>query len=133
MALRRGRLSVAEGLLVRALAVAQKVSATNPEIGPISNGLGELRTRQGRYAEAQAALDRARSLLPPAHPGQAQTLVLLGDLQLAQQRPAAAAAFYRDALAIAQKAHGPRHPDVDEARQRLRRLASHTAAANAGW
>jgi non-specific serine/threonine protein kinase/serine/threonine-protein kinase len=128
VALRRGRLGEAEGLLARALAAAEKVSATNPEIGPISNGFGELRTRQRRFAEARAALERARSMLPPGHPAQAETLVLLGDLQVAQRRPTAAEPLYREALAVAEKAHGRDHPDVAKAQQRLRGLSSRPSA-----
>jgi tetratricopeptide (TPR) repeat protein len=110
--LRRGRLEEADALLARALAVADKASAKNPEIVTVARTQGELRLRQRRLGEADAALGRARSMLPPDHPGQVETLVLLGDVRSLQGKPAEAETLYRQALGIAEKAHGRSHPDV---------------------
>jgi non-specific serine/threonine protein kinase/serine/threonine-protein kinase len=112
VAVERGRLEEADELLARAMAVAEKASATNPEISTVAKTLGELRLRQRRFADSEQALERARSMFPPTHPAQVETLVLLGDVQAAQARLAEAEALYRQGLAVAEKAHGGSHPDV---------------------
>jgi uncharacterized protein HemY len=128
IAIRRGRLAEADALLAEAMAVAEKVGPKGPDIPSVATTTGELRTRQRRFADARAALERARSLQPPGHPALAETLLVWGDLRMAQGQPQAAEPLYREALAVAEKAHGNDHPDVAEARRRLRRSASPTSA-----
>jgi non-specific serine/threonine protein kinase/serine/threonine-protein kinase len=115
VALRRGRLAEAETLMARALTLVENGNPKNPELPPTLTAAARLRLRQRRYADAQAALDRARPLQPPGHPGLVATLVLAGDVQAAQGEFTAAESSYREALAIAEKAHGPTHPDTAEA------------------
>jgi serine/threonine protein kinase/Tfp pilus assembly protein PilF len=117
VALREGRLDDAEKFLEAALASSLKGS--HPDISASWKALGELRLRQGRRDEAldllKQALAHEHKISAPGHPATSHTLVLLADVLTAQGAREQAERHYRDALYIAEKAHGPNHVDVARA------------------
>ena len=117
VALREGRLDDAAKFLEAALASSLK--GAHPDISASWKALGELRLRQGRWDEALDLLKRAlaheHKIFAPGHPATSQTLVLLADVLAAQGARDQAERHYRDAVRIAEKAHGPNHLDVARA------------------
>jgi eukaryotic-like serine/threonine-protein kinase len=116
---RRGQLDEAEKVLERALATAHATSESKLELAATLSARGALRLRQGRQGEARTDLEHARGLMRADHPGQVETLVLLGDALAAQGANAPAEATYRQALMVAEKGYATHHPERTHARRAL--------------
>jgi serine/threonine protein kinase/tetratricopeptide (TPR) repeat protein len=65
--------------------------------------MGRIHAYQGEYLAAEQELQQGRSELPPEHPMQITALGNLGNLYCARGDTVQGQAFYRDALALAQK------------------------------
>lgn len=111
---------VAGGPLDDAAAVEQALRAQpndgRPAVATSLNNLATLYHRQGRQADAERLLERAReieeSALPEGHPDRAGTLANLGNLYRERGRPAEAESLLERALTIHKAVHPARHPDI---------------------
>jgi eukaryotic-like serine/threonine-protein kinase len=136
----QARLAVQAGRLVEAEAILSSTLASiNPEV--VSQHLNyttakrfesELRLLQRRPVEAaaaaSAALEKASSSLPAAHPRLAELKLLRGRALLELGQRDQALVLLREALAGFEAKLGPLHPSTVEARSRLEQAL---AAANA--
>ncbi|MGH9885787.1 MAG: tetratricopeptide repeat protein, partial [bacterium] len=100
-----------------AVRLAELAAATSPLPRPLEARVLELRSRverdQGRYDTAFDLAERARALrdTEPDDPSAlVETLNLLGELEWFRSRFDASRDRYREALDLAQKTVGPRHP-----------------------
>ncbi len=102
---------------VGSLAGRIEVDDGQPEVaGRVLNDTGRYLWERGRYAEAQAILERTIAIRERAlgtdHPDVATSLNNLGEAHRVQGRYAEARALYERALAIREHALGTDHPDV---------------------
>jgi tetratricopeptide (TPR) repeat protein len=122
-----GDLAGAEGLLRRALAIAEgALGPDHPDTAGTLNNLASLLEGKGDLTGAEALYRRAlricESRLGPDDPRTARSLDNLAGLLGARGDYAAAAPLYRRALAIAEKAFGPDDAATREIRENLQNL-----------
>src|SRR5262249_5949525 len=83
------RLTEAEQLLQRALAIGEKVAPDHPHVAKALNNLAELYRVQGRFADAEALYNRtvvtAEKVLGRDHPDVGNYLGNLGGLRVSQE------------------------------------------------
>jgi tetratricopeptide (TPR) repeat protein len=115
-AYKRGDYADAEQIFLRALETAETFGRDDARIALTLNDLGLLFKAQGRYGEAETALERALPImekaLGPEHRDVAANLNNLADLFSVQGRYGEAEPLYRGALVVFEKARGPQHSDV---------------------
>src|SRR5262249_14713351 len=93
--------------------VADELGASNPALIPKLVGLVRAELAAGHIAEARAAASRALDIARASgDPGLAQATREDADVRLKEGRYAQAVAGYDRALELAEKQHGPAHPDV---------------------
>ena len=102
-----GSWSRAEGLLLRALNLAQSVGLEADGIVPILNNLGEALQEMGRRTEAEPLFRQALTIRRNA-----PSLNNLARLLLAGDRLDEAETLCREALRIDEQQYGPDHPEV---------------------
>jgi tetratricopeptide (TPR) repeat protein len=91
-----GQIRLAESKFPEAIAEFEKERELNPLFGELYDRLGDTYVRQGDYAKAQEALNRA-VLLEPTSP---VPFILLGKVLLKQQQPVMAKMYLEKALAM---------------------------------
>lgn len=133
LALRAGDLPGAEKLIRQAQSLWQQMGAGAP-LARSYLGLTQILTMQGRYAEAEKAIQSAIAGLPPASPQQAQARLNLANLLRRQERHnealreySAAQAIYAEQLQIAQASGDSRN--AAQMQGALARLAVNQANA----
>lgn len=120
-----GHLDEARAHLDRALAIKSKadpepnlVRAAYTEVS-----LAQLLLDEGRLEDARAAIDDAldieRKRVPTGDPARADALVVLGNLLVAERRPAAAVAPFEEALALIERKAGPNSSSLLDALEGL--------------
>ena len=110
----RGRLSEAEPLYRRALAIWEKLPE-RMELATLLSNLARLCLDQEKYDEVVALSKRALGIsqsIAPNHPEVANSLNNLADVHAIQGRYAEAEPLYRQALTILENSFGKEHPEV---------------------
>ena len=137
-----GELGSAEPLLQRALRQREQAlgDSSDPSVGRIHNQLGLLELKRGRFEEAQAEFDRARSILQPLAEAQplewAVFLSNIAELELSRGRSGSAAELFREAANIRERSLGPKASEVALAwcrQARAHQAADEPAQAEALW
>ncbi|MCX4241441.1 serine/threonine-protein kinase [Paraliomyxa miuraensis] len=125
-----GNLDEASEAFEQAQALYDKQPHRALALARVLHDLAAIRRDQGRYDEAVALLEQARTLVATAagehHPELARALSGLGRVADAQGRAESARVRYREALALLESTVGPRHPWVAEIYEDLAR--SHARA-----
>lgn len=115
MLLDMDRLEEAEPLLLEALRLRTRILGDALPTTTVLNNLASLRQKQGRYAEAEALWTRAtairQSALGPEHPAAVSTLLALANVRRLQERWAASAEAYEEAVGYL-RASGPVAPEA---------------------
>jgi tetratricopeptide (TPR) repeat protein len=115
--LQRARISEAEQLLHRALAIWEKsLGRENLDVAMALNNLGAISVAQGKHGEAESfhlqALAIRKKVAGEAHPDFAVSLMAVGDVYRLMGRYAEAEAPLRQSLAVLESALGRGHPFV---------------------
>jgi eukaryotic-like serine/threonine-protein kinase len=113
----RNRIGEAEPLLVRALAIRERLLEPNhPGIARIHLNLAKAKKSSCRLDEARAHVERALAIrlaaFGPDHPDLGHSYAELGDLAELQGRNDEAELQHRRALAVWENHFGPDHPNV---------------------
>ena len=113
----RGQYTEAEPLLIKSLAIREKIlGPEQPVVARSLNNLARIYHHQGKFSQAEALYQQALTIrenaLGSEHPHVADSLNDLGVLYSEQGKYEEAEPLYQRALAIHEKALGPEHPDV---------------------
>ena len=123
-----GRPREAAEMFGTALKIHQRVAVHRLKPPPICTTLLYELARSGRLDEAEqqvtASLTAHRELLPPDHEDLVASLSTLAFVRSRHGRPREAVDLYREALGIAVKRLGDRHPEVARTRQNLATVLS---------
>jgi tetratricopeptide (TPR) repeat protein len=113
----KGKYAEAEAYHRKALSLREVSDEDESGIAASLNSIACLLTEMGRLEEAERAGSRALTLSEKAGEDVQFAAIVhnLGEIYRLQKRYAEAEAFYRRALAIRQKLHGPAHPDTSGA------------------
>ncbi len=113
---KQGKYPQIEPILLRSLALSEKQSGMEPEIGESLNILGRAYHKQGRNQEAEPLLQRAlamrQEVLGSQHPDVAISMSALATLYSRQGKYEQAEALYTQALTIRQAVLDPQHPNI---------------------
>ena len=109
--------ALAEKHLLQALAIRTKTSGPDdPTVARVISGLGALRIRQGRYADAEKLYTQALAIEQkapsPNDTAIASNLANLGSTYLYQQRYPDAQRMFERSLELQERVLGPNHPDL---------------------
>ena len=111
-----GRVRLAESTWRRSLAIAEDVSGPyHPDVAVLLLSLGDLKSFQREFREAEALLLRARAILEriaPTDPKLGETLCFLATMYADQLQFNKSNATFGQALAILEAAMGPEHTKV---------------------
>jgi tetratricopeptide (TPR) repeat protein len=110
------KLSKAESLAERALAIAQRGDTDDPRFAAIVHTLAGIYLSAGKAEKAGPLFERSRDImaqsLGPQHPNVAADLNGLAEIACQQQHYAEAEALFRQTLAIWERAFGAEHPST---------------------
>jgi tetratricopeptide (TPR) repeat protein len=108
----QGRGGQAEEAGLRALRILEQAPGPSPlDIAAVRTNLGGVYYDQRRFADAEQQLQQAIRISRD-HPGQAQTLLLLASVYVAEGQAPAAEPLLRRAIEVTERAFGPEHPDL---------------------
>jgi eukaryotic-like serine/threonine-protein kinase len=108
-----GLYSQSTPLLERAVALGSREGGSDrAELARALEGLGVVYGRQGRFGDAESALQRARDLSPPGTVEYASVLGSLGGVLVQRGQADEAEPLLREALEICERLLGPDHPDT---------------------